>query len=77
MAAETTRENDKKVKIEKRILIFMILAPIVIALVIAGVPVIWKGIVSVFKVIIPNIWVFLIYLYIAAIAFLIGRITKK
>ncbi len=77
MAAETTRENDKKAKIEKRILIFMILAPIVIALVIAGVPVIWKGIVSVFKVIIPNIWVFLIYLYIAAIAFLIGRITKK
>ena len=76
MAAETTRENDKKAKIEKRILIFMILAPIVIALVIAGVPVIWKGIVSVFKVIIPNIWVFLIYLYIAAIAFLIGRITK-
>ena len=77
MAAETTRENDKKAKIEKRILIFMILAPIVIALVIAGVPVIWKGIVSVFKVIIPNIWVFLIYLYIAAIALLIGRITKK
>lgn len=77
MAAETTRENNKKVKIEKRILIFMILAPVVVALMIAGVPVIWKGIVSVFKVIIPNIWVFLFYLYIAVVAFLIGRITKK
>lgn len=77
MAAMTTNENNKKVKTEKRVLIFVIFAPIVVALMIAGVPVIWKGLVSVFKVILPNIWVFIIYLYIAVIAFLIGRITKK
>ncbi len=78
MAAETSRgENNKKEKMEKRILIIVILAPIIIALIIAGVPVIWKGLVSVFKVIIPNIWVFVLYLYIAFVAFMIGRLTKK
>lgn len=76
MAAQTN-QNNKKEHNEKRMLVLAILAPIVIALIITGVPVIWKGLLSVFKVIFPNIWVFVVYLYIAIIAFLIGRITKK
>lgn len=79
MATMTTKNenNNNKERSEKRMLILAILAPIVIALIITGVPVIWKGLVSVFEVIFPNIWVFVVYLYIAVIAFLVGRITKK
>lgn len=76
MASETSKGTNIKRR-EKQLLIIAIVAPIAIALIIAGVPVIWKGLVTVFKTVIPNVWVLVIYLYIAFIAFLLGRITKK
>lgn len=70
-------KNNNKMTVEKWILIIAIVAPIVIAFLITGIPVIWKGLVVIFKTVIPNIWGFLFNLYIAIIAFAIGRITKK
>lgn len=75
MAAEKSTVKDNKR--EKKVLIIAIILPIAIAIIIAGVPVIWKGITTIFKTIVPNIWVFLLYLYIAFISFWVGRITKK
>ena len=75
MAAETKKES-KRVR-ERRILTIAIGLPIVIALLIGGGPAIWKGIVTIFKVIVPNIWVVVVYLYVSIVAFCIGRITKR
>ena len=74
-----TAENKKvgKRKDEVRLLVVAIIAPIMIGVIVAGVPVIWNGLVTVYKTIFPNIWVFVVDLYIALIAFLVGRITKR
>ena len=75
MAADNKTVTDNKW--EKRLLIIAVVMPIVISLIIAGVPVIWKALTTIAKTTVPNIWVFLLYLYIAFIAFLVGRMTKK
>ena len=55
-----------------KLLIIAIAAPIVVALLVAGGPAIWQGIVTVAKALVPNVWVVLAYAYIALIGFLIG-----
>ena len=62
---------NKKININ-RILTLAIAAPIVAVILIAGFPVIWKGIVTVVTAVVPNFWVVLAYAYIALIAFLFG-----
>ncbi len=62
---------------EDRILFIAIGVPIVAALLIGAGPAIWQGITSIVKVIAPNVWTVLVYIYIAVLAFLIGRRTKK
>lgn len=74
--AETTKVTGKKVQ-EKKILIFAIAVPIVIALLVLAGTVIWDGIVVLVKAVVPSGWVVLAYVYIAFIAFLVGRISKS
>lgn len=75
-AAETTKKVDKKTQ-EKKILVFAIVVPIVIALLVLAGAVIWDGIVVLVKTVVPSGWVVLAYVYIAFIAFLVGRISKS
>ncbi len=71
-------ENKKNRKTrEDRILLIVIVLPIAIALLVGGGAAIWNGIVTIAKVIAPNVWVVMVYVYVAIIAFLIGRKTKK
>lgn len=73
----TTEQNTNEMNISRRkedkILYIAIGLPIVIALIVAGGPAIINGIKAIMGVIAPNIWVILIYAYIALIAYLIGR----
>ena len=72
-----TNENGNKKLREDRIIAILIAAPIIIGLLIAGGPAIWKGITSIAKVIFPSGWVIAFYIYIAVLSFLIGRISSK
>lgn len=78
MTTEGKGTNETKgTSTEMRLLIIAVVVPIVIALLVTGVPVIWKGLTKVLSTVIPNIWVFLLYLYFGFMAFLLGRISKK
>ncbi|NLC87621.1 MAG: hypothetical protein GX682_02440 [Clostridiaceae bacterium] len=77
MASETSNKKEETRGRENTFLIIAVVAPIAIAILIGGGPAIWKGITQIFKVIIPNFWVIVAYIYIALVGFLIGRRSKK
>ena len=69
-----TGNGKKKFKLrEETVVKFIIAAPIVIILLVVGGPAIWKGIASIAKVIFPNFWVIMVYLYIAVVGFFVGK----
>ena len=73
MTEQNTNEVSNRRRKEDRILYIAIGLPIVIALIVAGGPAIINGIKAVIGFIAPNVWVVLVYVYIAVIAYLIGR----
>ena len=70
--------NGKKFKLREETVVKLIIAiPIVILFLVVGGPAIWKSLVSIAKVIFPNIWVICLYVYFAVLAFLLGRKSGK
>lgn len=55
------------------LLLAVIGIPLMLIILIAGGAAIWNGIVKIFKVIVPNGWVILMYIYIGFICFIFGR----
>ncbi len=78
-AQQTAQQTTQQVsnKRENRLLVIIIFIPIIIALLIGGGPAILKGILTICKYVVPNFWVVLVYVWVALIAFLIGRMTKR
>lgn len=62
----------KKLDIDK-ILLILIAVPIVLALLVGGGTALIKGIIMIAKAVIPNIWTLFAYVYVAIIAYMIGK----
>lgn len=70
---ETTNRKSNRRAREDKFLVAAIVLPIVIIFLIGGGAALWKGLVTVMKVIVPNAWVVLVYIYVAIVAFWIGK----
>lgn len=71
-----TRKRSKRVR-EGKLLLITILIPIVAFMLIGGGIALWKGFIMVLKVIVPNLWVVLVYAYFLWTGIIIGRMFKK